>query len=911
MGNEMGNNNSSGLQEENNNNSESQEKSMNEPVDANDLKGENYVVPTIEPKDYHQKETGLSSDDQRAGGDNPEVHSFVESPKSENNFDEQDGKESEIQPADSLEKELEDHAKQIMSDLEENVVDMNNSLIDEQSFFNTANDPESNDFMEQISDQPELMKVSSDGLEQGSINSRKTEDMAGSSIECNGEENGDLLDTYTSDRLEATVVSRANSDVGEDRDEVLLKELASQDRFEVEVDVANEKNLSQTTTASSDHSADVNIEDKASKVNGTELIISVPEDRFTVLTQEFELSDKGSTCADSMHDDYQLVREPEFEKENASQPQSSHLNPFITHVVASDEKCQDDKEIKVLEDSDNQNGVSKECCENSERNVLKVIKIVKNSDNQNRVSIKCCENFAINDNKNDERIKVVADSYDQNIVSEICCEKSERNVLKVDEEIKVVEDYVKQNGVSEECCENSAINVNKVDEEIKVVENCVNQNGVSEKYCEKSERNVLKVDEEIKVVEDSNKQNRVSEECSEKSERNVLKVDEEIKVVENSDNHNGVSEECYQKSERDVLKVDEELKVLEDSNNQNTVFEECCDKSERNAIQDDELEMLEAISSTVDEKNSEGRLECCKLDACVAPDEAINGNSQVEEAEAVEQSDNRYEASEEMILMKDPEFRALPAELIVRNVINGEEISKGNPQELCSSDIFTATDFSFHAIETAISNVESAMEKPEAPVATEMVTETNLSASAHNSSEQHQKFDMPIFESDGFQAQETAVSHHTEPVPEKKFQAEVTEANSSESTVQISDRCEKVETPVLIDGGFEPQEVSGRFRTESNPDNLIANAEIRKSQSFDFDLRFATNRTEEFEKTPLLFQDKNTIEEKVIPAEKTDSNRSKLDKKKEITAPPSKSKEKQKRRSSLFANCMCCTTVIN
>uniref|UniRef100_A0A6N2N2G2 Uncharacterized protein n=1 Tax=Salix viminalis TaxID=40686 RepID=A0A6N2N2G2_SALVM len=62
MGNEMGNNNTSGLREEDSTTDEAREKSVQEPTDSKVVKEENHVVPTEESKDYHEKVTGLDCD---------------------------------------------------------------------------------------------------------------------------------------------------------------------------------------------------------------------------------------------------------------------------------------------------------------------------------------------------------------------------------------------------------------------------------------------------------------------------------------------------------------------------------------------------------------------------------------------------------------------------------------------------------------------------------------------------------------------------------------------------------------------------------------------------------------------------------------------------------------------------------
>ncbi|KAJ6351306.1 hypothetical protein OIU78_007260 [Salix suchowensis] len=191
-----------------------------------------------------------------------------------------------------------------------------------------------------------------------------------------------------------------------------------------------------------------------------------------------------------------------------------------------------------------------------------------------------------------------------------------------------------------------------------------------------------------------------------------------------------------------------------------------------------------------------------------------------------------------------------------------------------------------------------------------------------------------------------------------------------------SDHCEKLGSTIFPKGGYEAQESAGRLSTESNPDSMNNHVQMRKSPSFDLDLRVEA-RSEESDQTPLLYQDKTAIqslsepsdvilqsphllsqysqesrgalpvEEKAITLERSDSEKSRTpflgflkedeeahavvtpEKKdnhaaakkttKDLWSSPTmevalvspKGKEKHKRRTSLFGQCMCCATVIN
>nr|XP_011462474.1 PREDICTED: uncharacterized protein LOC105350986 isoform X2 [Fragaria vesca subsp. vesca] len=108
-------------------------------------------------------------------------------------------------------------------------------------------------------------------------------------------------------------------------------------------------------------------------------------------------------------------------------------------------------------------------------------------------------------------------------------------------------------------------------------------------------------------------------------------------------------------------------------------------------------------------------------------------------------------------------------------------------------------------------------------------------------------------------------------------QAEVAASEESKTFAEVET------SPVSVSSGSETQETVGRsstVSTESDPDNLnIVHAQIQKSPSFSLDLK-SEARAEESDSTPLLFQDKAEIEslpsqgEKVITLERSESEES-------------------------------------
>ncbi|KAJ8765433.1 hypothetical protein K2173_013191 [Erythroxylum novogranatense] len=174
------------------------------------------------------------------------------------------------------------------------------------------------------------------------------------------------------------------------------------------------------------------------------------------------------------------------------------------------------------------------------------------------------------------------------------------------------------------------------------------------------------------------------------------------------------------------------------------------------------------------------------------------------------------------------------------------------------------------------------------------------------------------------------------------------------------DQCSKVEKAMVAGNNYETQENAERFSFDSNTDTLNVHAKIRKSPSFDFVLRREA-KDEESDQN-LLYQDKTAIEclssqvdisiqsrlphatfeeihfnmksdseksrtpflgfrkgdDEEVDSEPTQAGLKKKDKdswsagtKEVASVSLIKAKDKHKRRSSLFSNCICCTSVMN
>lgn len=149
MGNEMGNNNTSGLKEEDNTNAVDSKNLLQEAADEDDVKVENQIVPTPEAKDLHEKDTGLASDypteakdphteNETSGGREQEenqVHFPTESPKAVMKSIETSSEDSEVKPS-SWKKDSDVNEKTIESNFEVNLLERSDHQLQKQDSIN-------------------------------------------------------------------------------------------------------------------------------------------------------------------------------------------------------------------------------------------------------------------------------------------------------------------------------------------------------------------------------------------------------------------------------------------------------------------------------------------------------------------------------------------------------------------------------------------------------------------------------------------------------------------------------------------------------------------------------------------------------------------------------------------------------
>ncbi|KAL3578111.1 hypothetical protein D5086_019615 [Populus alba] len=358
---------------------EDQGKYVQELVNANVVKEENHVLPAEESEDYHEKATGLDSDDPKGSGDthdhnqesdesdHTEVHPAAGSPKAELKSNEVGGEDNQSQPASSP-NELEGHEKPTESNLEENVLGANSNQLEKRASFkkeeekvmstspfltiSPSHDPETQDSVGLKFDQHELTENCADQSAQDSFNSSKpSENILGTSIAGITSENDHLLNTCLSDNLDGILVSGTNLDVEEKRGDLSEKEMTSQEdemlseeKVEVENEVGNNSaktNVIDATRISSDSRSDYrdkceeeftsemdcygnNCSESHPEANlmanslNSHIELSVPEDKCMVSTEETEFMRKESEIEVSEHhyDLNQLSEDSIRESEN-------------------------------------------------------------------------------------------------------------------------------------------------------------------------------------------------------------------------------------------------------------------------------------------------------------------------------------------------------------------------------------------------------------------------------------------------------------------------------------------------------------------------------------------------------------------------------------------------------------------
>ncbi|XP_011030613.1 PREDICTED: uncharacterized protein LOC105130006 [Populus euphratica] len=804
MGNEMGNNNTSGLREEDTMADEDQGKSVQELVNANVVREENHVLPAEESEDYHEKVTGLDSDDPKGSADthdhnqasdesdHTEVHPAAGSPKAELKSNEVGGEDNRSQPASSP-NELEGHEKPTESNLKGNVLGANSNQLEKRASFkkeeekvmstspiftiSPSHDPEPQDSVGLKFDQHELTESCADQSAQDSFTSSKpSENILGTSIAGITSANDHPLNTCLSDNLDGILVSGTNLDVEEKRVDLSEKEMTSQE----------DEMLSEEKVEAGNYSAKTTVID-ATRISSDSRSDCI--DKCEEFTSEMDCY--GNNCSES-HPEANLI-----------------ANSLNSHIELS---LPEDKCFVSTEETEFMTGIEA----NEHHYDLNHLREDSIRESDNDLANASQTDFFLGPScKNNEESSVNV-SHDP--VSNGSCQVEK---AEVDENGYHVDLF---NGIQREDFEDSC-------KEPEGDTMMVPELGMHPKELSMSNRRDNDEETDCTIGEEKPEEKQIVEKEKTEVPCSVGKGAEEQQSGEQFTSRTvSVQAEAY------TPKAPASLFQTQD--------------------QQQETVMASAVAQCSYELALELKPESCKefLVAKASTDQAAGIN-------------------------------------IVRNSASTVELAMDKPQQ----------EDSFHVI-----------------AAPEIVRET------------------------------------------KSFAFE---------------RSEILETIIFLKGGHEVQESVGRFSTESNPDNLNIHVQMRKSPSFDLDLRIEA-MSEESDQTPLLYQDKTTIErssnqanvslqsprllphynqeslrakpgeEKVITPERSNSEKSRTSplgflkeeeahvlvtptkqdnhaaakkaakdlwnsRTKEVASASPKAKEKHKRRTSLFGQCMCCATVIN
>ncbi|WCJ23880.1 hypothetical protein M5689_005881 [Euphorbia peplus] len=945
MGNEMGNNNTSEFREEDNRSNETEGKTQ-EPVHSNDLKLENHVpVPTPENKDYHEKDTELASDDIEPAAD-------TEGKEQEENevvqkLTEQNGTDSEFQTTVPLTELLEDaeNFKNSVSVTSEHQTENESAFEkDKDSVINTtlevaialAHNPECEDSGEQVEEISGLPDTSE------------------SNIDVHTNEKSREPDNYILDSSENSVIPSTNIDTGkridclaneaesqEDRglsDEQLLQ--VGNEDAEDKTEKTNDAEMDSNGTDSSESQAESEDE---TRLSDEQLLRVGNEDAKAKIemkndgekedaedkTEKKNDGETGSDGTDSLElqaesedktrlSDEQLLRvgnedvKAKIEMKNDGEMDSNGANSIESQAdVDTDEPLCSDVDVSMPVDK---------CMILTEETKL-IAKASENGDSKNNASESDSEvenftNFSVEPNcKNDEK------GYDM-----VTGHDASSNGIRQVEGMKVGEESCYKNKASEEHCRESEAKVMMVHWQESLAAK-PNINGKGDCETVSSEGRIKLIPELVDVTPKLSITNGT---CS-------IEESQDLESKEDNEPEKEQTFEIEGKTKAAVSAEDGQEKTAEECEGS-----QVCEESTSVVKLESSSELLAVEASPFHDTNNSS--ETLTEALVLAEDQQQITVADWEDAHVREEptSEVKLERSNELL---------------------GAVVSPFHATNTSEETMIPEVEFPIEKHEESEADLLHASE------ITEILTETNYSVSENDPSQQHEESKSSISESrDGIKAQEDVASASNGLIPEISTTTEKTQtpqymkgvmeplieaiSSDSGSAEQSNEQSEKVETFITERVVNEEQERVGRFSIESFPDSYNVRSEMRKSPSFGIDLRIEA-RIEESDQTPLIHQNMNTDEddlrlqtsllpveynqeilkdqpvppeEKVITLDRSESEKSRTpfleqqDSAKNLTNSPSssktkpivsKSKDKHKRRASLFTNCMCCTTVMN
>ncbi|KAK0607170.1 hypothetical protein LWI29_010683 [Acer saccharum] len=954
MGNEMGNNNSSGLQEEKNTNTGGdQGRFLQEAGHGDAAQVENHIVPVGEGKNYQENETRLDSDapdsqivnqifdekekeetevhDHSAGSTEVEVKS---------NDEVGDGT-NEIQPTTSSSEDS--NEKPLLSSLEENLSQLNDLKLEKQTsikkddeeminntVFDTkssSNDPEPQELVDSKSDQPDqLAETQADPSVQDSNESRlEIEDIH-------------LIDDNISKDIgdSSVSVSGVTQEVEIKRDDFSVKEMASKgdeigqksvmkSELQSGVEIKCNEDLPTETNAIRSDSSEAELEAiSMDKSLNSHLQVSETIDNSVAFTAATILvgkesehgEDKPDPCPAQSYEE--LDKGSEIDNESVSQPE----------LVMIESECENSNK-RATDYTCFDSGNNRDCVEEANVSQSELVMIEPEPVNNE----KGATDYASSDRGiNEHNIEEANLSQSESVMIEpelVNSEKGAADYASSDPGIN--KDSIEEANVSRSelvMIEPELVNSEKGATDYASSDPGINKDSIEEVNVSQSELVMIEpelVNSEKGATDYASSDPGINKDSIEEANGSQS----ELVMIETETGNYGTRATDYTFCDSGIKNCIEEAKVAENGH----LIDEASTEQHKGSIEEAVMVPGSGVVLT------ESSLNDCKTE------EALKEKKIVEEIEKNEASygiENNTEVSGSGNQCMPPTLPVEQTEVflpesalsLIQPQDNQQNIERESKKIKSSNESISELKQE-NCGEFLVTEVSSFDSK-------NLIAETSLSAA------------------------ELTNEKPGEDVSEYTTNPAVTVAECNPPANNISGQC--------ASESYQARESVGRDSTESNPNNSSIQAQMQKSPSFGLDLRIEA-RSEESDRTPLLYQDKTAIEdfstqayislgnsiehthngqdkdmldtqampveEKVVRMERSDSEKSKTPflgflkeeeevhilitpqkqdnnnnaakkgNKEQVTLTSPKSKEKRRPRSSLFTNCMCCTTVIN
>ncbi|XVF38310.1 hypothetical protein REPUB_Repub20aG0090200 [Reevesia pubescens] len=904
MGNETGNNNTSGLQEEDNT---AQDESEQEVAQADDLKGQNHLVPVTQDKDSHQKETGLVSGDvvrEDSNGDGQKTDN-----KEEDNM-KTEGKKS-----------LQDAAR-TDDDKRRNQVPSSKDIY--------KNEKERG-FEHDVLASPDAENQKHDEKDEDTIRNPEAEEIpleeASSTDETNAEAH---LVPAIADKITQGIETGLDSS---DRDGMTYPHVdkQKQDEKEEDINIIDEAKEKSVEEAARKHAVEVQdqvlppVEDKNTHGNETGLVSSDPEgtadphgdnpkqdekedDNTKAEPQEKPLAEDDN--ADNIEEKGLTIPAAESTKVTIPAAESTKVEAKPSEAVGDVKEPQAASSSKNLEDHEMQQESNfEENLSGTSHHLKNQNSMMKENDGtQNSISDSASSNshdsvpqeLAVLEPEEHELAKMQTEQLvqvcngplksDDRIIPSLTCQDQENG-------------FTSDSSISTDTVESASpdpsLEIGKERDDFSVLEMATKVS--SEEKFEPDDGDEAGNHLGNKATITTDLPNGVGAKCNRvlPSEMYSIKSDSPESQAEAILSHETQNflQEVSKTEDRGIVLSQEATLVREESENEYSKHSHDKIQSGQESIQKSNGQRSEEGSKTDqpnasppqfmmnDHQNEEKR---CMLDTS-CDSTSYDKDSQPEEAKIVENGhlvdasiNYQNEATEEQ--QKDTHLVTEPAVFSAETFIidqeykeeeskekkiikekedsnpiendasrreNGEQCISGSyPKE--KAEAFPSPSPFLHALPEK-QQQDSHLECKEVQNSSESVAELKQETSGEFSTNEASSFVAKnLTQKNVVSVVEFAGEKCSKPTPE-------TIPESQPSAKMSSEQCAIGETRAIANGDYYQRGSVGRLSTESNPDNMSIHAQMRKSPSFNLDLHIDA-RAEESDQTPLLYQDKTTIE---------------------------------------------------